>query len=141
MHWTEQPESGNLCSVLSDCDVMAFVSTTDLKRARGFYVETLGLPMVADTPIALVLDAHGTTLRVSVVDVLPAAPFTVLGWITTDITAEVSDLAERGVSFQRFDGMEQDALGIWTTPVLDKVAWFCDPDANVLSLTQMATAP
>jgi hypothetical protein len=62
----------------------------------------------------------------------------VLGWTVADIAASVRNLVDRGVSFQRYDGMEQDDLGIWTTPDGSFVAWFKDPDDNVLSLTQYA---
>jgi hypothetical protein len=44
----------------------------------------------------------------------------------------------RGIAFERFDGMEQDDDGVWTTPTGDRIAWFKDPDGNTLSLTQFA---
>ena len=50
----------------------------------------------------------------------------------------VRHLGEQGVAFERFPGIEQDELGIWTTPGGDRVAWFKDPDGNVLSLTQVS---
>jgi hypothetical protein len=52
-----------------------------------------------------------------------------------DITAIARSLAERGVRFSRYDSMEQDELGIWTTLGGDRVAWFTDSDGNTLSLT------
>src|SRR5580700_1565325 len=61
---------------------------------------------------------------------------TVLGWRVTDITAAVRGLAAKGVVFLRYEGMDQDSDGVWTAPGGDKVAWFTDPDGNVLSLTQ-----
>ena len=61
---------------------------------------------------------------------------TVLGWRVTDITAAIRGLAARGVVFLRYEGMDQDSDGVWTAPGGDKVAWFTDPDGNVLSLTQ-----
>ena len=54
----------------------------------------------------------------------------------TDISATIRDLIAKGVVFLRYDGMDQDEDGIWTTPGGDKVAWFADPDENILSLTQ-----
>jgi hypothetical protein len=62
--------------------------------------------------------------------------YTVLGWRVADIAATARGLAGRGVEFLRHDGMDQDENGAWTTPGGDKVAWFADPDGNVLSLTQ-----
>ena len=124
---------------LGSADLVAFVAATDLGRARQFYEHVLGLDVVDDSPFACVFDARGTTLRVTKVDAVPAATYTVLGWETADITAVMRDLATRGVIFERFPGMTQDDLGIWDTPTGDRVAWFKDPDGNTLSLTQTAT--
>jgi hypothetical protein len=64
------------------------------------------------------------------------APFTILGWQVTDIEKIVAALQAKGVQFERFGFFEQDALGIWTAPTGDKVAWFKDPDGNILSVSQ-----
>jgi catechol 2,3-dioxygenase-like lactoylglutathione lyase family enzyme len=121
---------------LGSAPVVAFVPATDLARSRAFYEGGLGLPVRELTSFALVLGGDGATIRVTLVPVLEARPFTVLGWEVTDIAADVADLAGRGVEFVRYDGMGQDEHGIWTAPDGAKVAWFCDPDGNVLSLTQ-----
>jgi len=123
-----------LITMLSDCDLVAFLPTTDLDRSRRFFAQIVGLPIIEDTPFACVFDAHGTTLRVTPVASLVPRSFTALGWIVPDVIAAVNDLVEAGVVFERFDGMEQDELGIWKSPSGD-VAWFKDPDGNVLSLT------
>ena len=81
-------------------------------------------------------DANGTMLRVAAVAEVSRPGYTVLGWRVADITAAARDLATRGVAFIRYDGMDQDGDGVWTTPGGDKVAWFADPDGNILSLTQ-----
>ena len=75
-------------------------------------------------------------LRVTAVHQVVPAGYTVLGWRVADIEAVVRDLSARGVAFSRFDGMDQDDNGIWTSPGGAKVAWFTDPDGNLLSLTQ-----
>jgi catechol 2,3-dioxygenase-like lactoylglutathione lyase family enzyme len=126
--------------VLADAELVAFLPTTDLDRAAHWFGETLGMSLIETSPFACVFDAHGTTLRVTKVDSLVPAPYTVLGWVVTDLHAAVLGLDERGVLFERFPGMDQDDLGIWTTPGGDLVAWFKDPDRNVLSLTQLAHA-
>jgi len=59
-----------------------------------------------------------------------------LGWQVPDIAAAVRDLAQAGVTFERYGFMQQDELGIWTTPTGAKVAWFKDPDGNILSISQ-----
>jgi len=56
-----------------------------------------------------------------------------------DIGATIDDLVSRGVTFTRYDGMDQDERGIWTTPSGDQIAWFKDPDGNTLSLTSLTT--
>jgi catechol 2,3-dioxygenase-like lactoylglutathione lyase family enzyme len=122
--------------MLESSDVIAFAATTDLNRARAFYQRTLGLTVTEQNDFACVLDAHGTMLRVTAVPKVSPAGYAVLGWRVTDITATVRDLAARGVEFRRYDGMDQDDDGIWTTPGGDQVAWFPDPDGNLLSLTQ-----
>ena len=122
--------------MLASGDLIAFVPATDLDVARQFYADTLGLALVEQNPVACVFDAHGTMLRVTAVPDMKPAPYTVLGWAVADIAAAAQDLRDRGVVFQRFDGMEQDELGIWTAPGGDLVAWFRDPAGNTLSLTQ-----
>jgi hypothetical protein len=73
--------------------------------------------------------------------------FTVLGWEVNDIVAVVKYLASAGIEFQRYPWMkDQDEMGIWTSPsgpdvaavhAGARVAWFKDPDGNVLSVAQM----
>jgi catechol 2,3-dioxygenase-like lactoylglutathione lyase family enzyme len=115
---------------------IAFAATRDGVRARSFYEGTLGLAVVSDDDFALVLDANGTMLRVQKVGDFTPHPFTALGWDVADIAATVTELAERGVSFEKFAGMNQDERGIWHAPSGAYVAWFKDLDGNTLSLTQ-----
>ena len=122
--------------MLKSSPVIAFAAAADLDRARAFYEQVLGLPVVDQNDYACVLDANGTMLRVAAVPEVAQPGYTVLGWRVTDITATVRGLAAKGVVFQRYDGMDADDDGVWTTPGGDKVAWFPDPDGNVLSLTQ-----
>lgn len=122
--------------MLATSDVIAFAPATDLARARTFYEVTLGLPVLDEDPYACVFDAHGTMLRITAVDEVARPGYTVLGWRVTDIGEAISGLASRGVVFVRYAGMEQDARGVWTTPDGDHIAWFNDPDGNVLSLTE-----
>ena len=124
--------------MLTTSDVIAFSSTTDLARARTFYEGVLGLPVVDENAYACVFDANGTMLRVTAVAQVARPGYTVLGWSVTDIAETITELESRGVAFARYDGMEQDAQGIWTTPNGDRIAWFADPDGNVLSLTEFS---
>jgi len=122
---------------LRGCELVAFVPTTDRERARRFYGDILGLPLISETPVAYVFQAGQTRLRVTVVKRHAPAPFTVLGWIVSDIAQTVRQLGERGVRFRRYEGMDQDELGIWSAPDGARVAWLIDPDGNTLSVTQL----
>ena len=117
----------------------AFVATAQPKRARQFYRDALGLRLVSDDQFAVVFDCAGVQLRIQKVEKLQPHPFTSLGWQVADIRASVTRLVTRGVSFERYSFMDQDKLGIWQSPSGAKVAWFKDPDGNLLSLTEIGT--
>ena len=118
--------------------IIAFAASADLREARVFYEQALGLRLIEQNDFACVFDANGTMLRVTAVAEVARPGYTVLGWRVSDIAAAVRGLTARGVAFLLYDGMDQDENGVWTTPVGDKVAWFTDPGGNVLSLTQFA---
>ena len=125
--------------MLGSADLIAFVPTRDPARAREFYEKTLGLQFISADQFALVFQSQGTTLRiadVSQVKGFQPAPFTILGWQVTNAGDSIGDLVKKGVRFERFPGMEQDELGIWESPGGSQVAWFKDPDGNILSITQ-----
>jgi catechol 2,3-dioxygenase-like lactoylglutathione lyase family enzyme len=123
--------------MLASSRLIAFVSTLDPARSSEFYASTLGLPLVSDElPLALVFDAYGTMLRVTIVQEHTPAPYTVLGWSVDDIQTTAAELHGKGVTFECYSWMQQDNLGIWTSPGGARVAWFKDPDGNLLSLTQ-----
>jgi catechol 2,3-dioxygenase-like lactoylglutathione lyase family enzyme len=125
--------------MLRNADLVAFVPTRDPQKARRFYEQTLGLEFVSEDPFALVFRAHGVMLRIAnvsqVADFRPA-PFTILGWQVSSVQNTVRELREKGIEFERFAGMNQDPLGIWRSPSGAQVAWFKDPDGNVLSITE-----
>ena len=122
--------------MLGSIDIIAFVPTRDSVKARAFYEGVLGLRFVKDDGFALVLDAHGIMVRVAKAPEFKPAQFTILGWQVTDIERVVAALTEKGVHFEIFSFFKQDQLGIWTAPTGDKVAWFKDPDGNILSVSQ-----
>ena len=124
--------------MLSSGAFVGFLPTTDLARSRAFFVDVLGLAVVEESPWALVLASGATQIRVTPVATFSAQAFTVAGWSVADIAAEVRSLRAAGVHCKMYEGFGQDDLGIWTTPGGDHVAWFTDPDDNVLSLTQHA---
>jgi catechol 2,3-dioxygenase-like lactoylglutathione lyase family enzyme len=124
--------------MLGSAKLVAFAPITDPQRARKFYEGVLGLRFVSQDPFALVMEANGTMLRLAVVQSFTPAPFTILGWEVSSIEKTVTALAKAGVKFEQFPGMQQDELGIWTAPSGAKVAWFKDPEENLLSVSEFA---
>jgi catechol 2,3-dioxygenase-like lactoylglutathione lyase family enzyme len=118
--------------------VVTFLLTKHPEVALAFYRDTLGLSFQRDDGFALVFDLNGVILRISKVNEFTPAQNTVLGWESRDIGADVTKLLAKGVVFERYPNMGQDDMGIATFPTGDKVAWFKDPDGNVLSLSQHA---
>jgi len=118
--------------------MVAFVPTRNPKKVRPFYENVLGLRFASADQFATVFDANGTMLRVTNVPELKPQPFTILGWKVSNIEEVALALQHRGVHFEIYGGMEQDKLGIWRSPSGAEVAWFKDPDGNVLSVTQFS---
>jgi catechol 2,3-dioxygenase-like lactoylglutathione lyase family enzyme len=117
-------------------NIMAFVPTKDSGKARAFYEGVLGLRLVKDDGFALVLDANGIMVRVVKLQQFTPAQFTILGWNVSNIEKAVQELQQKGVHFERYGFFKQDELGIWIAPSGGKVAWFKDPDGNVLSVSE-----
>jgi catechol 2,3-dioxygenase-like lactoylglutathione lyase family enzyme len=123
--------------MLESYDLVAFVLTGDAPRAKTFYGETLGLKFVSQDDYAVVFDAKGLTLRVTTIPGHTPTEHTVLGWNVPDIALAAADLVKAGVKFEKYSFLEQDEFGIWSSPNgAAKVAWFKDPDGNVLSISQ-----
>jgi catechol 2,3-dioxygenase-like lactoylglutathione lyase family enzyme len=120
--------------MLSDARQVGFVGVTDLDEAQRFYGDVLGLDLADARPFALVHQTAATQLRITLVEEVIAAPYTVLGWAVADLESEIDRLTAAGVPFNRYDGMAQDDRGIWSSPSGARIAWFHDPDGNNLSL-------
>ena len=123
--------------------MVGFLTTTSPERAMTYFADTLGFGFLGDDGFALSFDANGTLLRIAKAQHFTPSPATVLGWEVSDIAAAVRELAARGVQFERFNlpFLAQDALGIWTAPNGDRVAWFKDPDGNTLSISCHRSRP
>lgn len=117
---------------------VSFLATDRPDAAKTFYRDVMGLTLTDASPYALVFDDGGQMLRVQIVETLTPAPFTAHGWQVADIDATVAQLRGKGVTFEAFAHLPQDARGIWTTPDGSQIAWFKDPSGNILSLTQFA---
>lgn len=122
--------------MLGSTDIVAFVAITDAQKARAFYEGILGLRFVMDDGFAVVFEANGIVLRAAKMKEFTPAQYTVLGWQVSRIEDVVRTLTDKGVKFEIFGFFKQDELGIWTAPTGDKVAWFKDPDGNILSVSQ-----
>ena len=122
--------------MLAEKKPKAFVPTVKPKEAKSFYQDILGLKLLSEDNFALEFDLNGTLLRVTTVQNLTPQPFTILGWNVDDIVSLISQLNDKNIFCERFDFFEQDDFGIWTSPNGSKVAWFKDPDGNILSLTE-----
>jgi len=123
-------------ATLRDATLVAFGAITDSARAAKFYVGTLGLTIRYEDDFALVLDANGTELRLQKLGALTPAGFTTLGWRVADVNAVLIALEAQGVSLERYPWLEQDDHGVWQAPSGARVAWFKDPDGNLLSVAQ-----
>ncbi len=132
---TSRPFPGIVAAMLDNAPLIAFVSVTDATRAKHFYAELLGLELVGESPFALEFDCAGTMLRATLASHVSPAPYTVLGWQVADMEMTTGALRRAGVELQMFDGLEQTPDGIWLSPGGAKVAWFKDPDGNLLSVT------
>jgi catechol 2,3-dioxygenase-like lactoylglutathione lyase family enzyme len=118
--------------------MVGFAMTAKPDEAKRFYSEVLGFKFLRDDGFALVFDAHGLMIRLGKMPSHTPPQYTVLGWEVGDIAAAVRDLSAAGATFERYNFMLHDEQGIVTFPTGDKVAWFKDPDGNVLSLSQHA---
>jgi len=127
--------------MLSSCNLIGFLLTKDYDKARAFFEAKLGFAFVSVDQFALVMQAGENMIRISKVPDFTPARNTVLGWEVQDIESIVSWLKQRGVTFEKYPFIQDPEAGIWTTPKGDKVAWFKDPDGNVLSVSQHVKSP
>ncbi len=121
---------------LGAAPVIGFIPTKDYRRAKAFYKNVLGLKFISQDAFALVLEGGGSMIRVTKVGDFTPGGHTIFGWKVADIAKVATGLKKRGVVFERYPWMEQDKLGVWNSPAGARVAWFKDPDGNLLSLSQ-----
>lgn len=126
--------------MLADKELKAFIPTVKPDEAKTFYRDILGLTLLSEDNYALEFMANKTLLRVITVPDLKPHPFTALGWNVKDISAIIKYLNLNNILCEKYEFLQQDDLGIWISPNGSKVAWFKDPDGNVLSLTELVSA-
>jgi catechol 2,3-dioxygenase-like lactoylglutathione lyase family enzyme len=122
--------------MLADMKMAGFLLTKDYDKARAFYEGNLGFEFVSLDQFALVMQAGKSMIRISKVPTFTLLQSTVLGWQVDDIEAIVDWLVKRGVAFEKYPFVQDKERGIWTAPGGSKVAWFKDPDGNVLGVSE-----
>ena len=122
--------------MLASAKLVGFVPTKDYEQARAFYEGKLGFQFVSLDQYALVVNAGGHKIRIAKVPNFTPLQGTILGWEVKEIETVVTWLRDRGVTLEKYPFVQDRELGIWTTPSGDKVAWFKDPDGNILSVSQ-----
>jgi catechol 2,3-dioxygenase-like lactoylglutathione lyase family enzyme len=122
--------------MLASAKLVGFVPTKDYEQARAFYEGKLGFQSVSLDQYALVLSVGGHKISIAKVPNFTPLQGTVLGWEVKEIETVVTWLRDRGVTLEKYPFVQDRELGIWTTPSGDKVAWFKDPDGNILSISQ-----
>jgi catechol 2,3-dioxygenase-like lactoylglutathione lyase family enzyme len=120
--------------MLNSVRLKAFIATSDIQRARDFYVDTLGCGLIERTPYAVVLNVGGTELRITLVNFFEPHSHAVLGFEVGDVRAEVAALRDKGIEFLDLSSVDQDEDRIFHVPGGGEVAWFLDPDGNQLTL-------
>lgn len=124
--------------MLSQPRIKAFLPTVKPELSKQFFLNILGLKLISEDDYAIEFIGKGASLRITVVDKFEPHSFTVLGFQVDDIDSDVKSLIKQKINFERYSSHEQDDLGIWTSPSNARIAWFKDPDGNLLSLTQYA---
>jgi catechol 2,3-dioxygenase-like lactoylglutathione lyase family enzyme len=122
--------------MFTDKALKAFIPTINPDKAKSFYKDDLGLNLISEDNYALEFETNGTLLRVNTVREFKPQPFTILGWDVDDIAAAIKSLNKKNIFCEKYDFLKQDESGIWTSPGGTKVAWFKDPDGNILSLSE-----
>jgi len=122
--------------MLSSGKLAGFIPTKDYDKARAFYEGKLGFQFVSLDEFALVMRIGGHMIRIVKLPNYTPLQATILGWQVDDIGAVARWLGDRGVATEKYPFVQDRELGIWTAPNGDKVAWFKDPDGNVLSVSQ-----
>jgi len=122
--------------MLASAKMAGFLLTKDYDQAKAFFVGKLGFEFISLDQYALVVNTGANHIRISKVPTFTPLQSTVLGWEVPDIDAAVAWLAERGVATEKYPFVQDKERGIWSTPDGNKVAWFKDPDGNVLSFSQ-----
>jgi len=122
--------------MLRDATIVAQLGTADMRAARAFYVDRLGLPLMMDLDEIIVCQATDRSALIVYSRPGHRAPDnTVASFLVSDLEAEVAELRGIGVSFEEYDMPGIRTLdGIASMHDGNRAAWFKDPDGNILAL-------
>jgi catechol 2,3-dioxygenase-like lactoylglutathione lyase family enzyme len=123
-------------AIVGTLKVCTFVTVTDREKAKLFYGGRLGLTLRSEDDYGIVYGLNEATLRLTPLPDFTPQQNTVLGWNVADVPATVRALSAAGITFERYSFLPQDDLGIWANGDA-QVAWFKDPDGNVLSIASL----
>jgi catechol 2,3-dioxygenase-like lactoylglutathione lyase family enzyme len=115
--------------------IQAIITTAQAEKSKAFYTDMIGLKLLREDQYGMIFAGKIGVLRIAKVAAVVPAATSVLGFMMEDVIAAVKDLSAKGVRFERYGFLQQDELGVWTSPDGAKVAWFRDPDLNLLSLS------
>jgi catechol 2,3-dioxygenase-like lactoylglutathione lyase family enzyme len=124
--------------MLSHSRLQTIVMSARIAQAERFYTDVLGLQLRRRSNGNLVYDVGGSDLTIGPVESIQPSEHTVIGFAVDDLDAEMTELASRGVTWERFEGLHHDDRGIVVTPDGDRVVWFRDPDGNAISIVQFS---
>lgn len=126
--------------MLTNSRLQTLILTARIAEAETFYRDVLGLSLRKRSDGALVFDVGGGVLRIAPVPSAVPSEHTVVGFAVDDVDGVVAELGARGVVIERFDQFRHADNGTVTTPDGARVAWFRDPDGNILSVVQVPSA-
>jgi len=122
---------------LATANPVSFVQVADRARSVAFYRDTLGLALIGSDDFGDAFAFGGGVLRVTAIPDWRPGEHPVIGWEVADIGAIVAALSAKGITMTLYEGMGQDAEGVWHAPDgRASLAWFNDPDGNCLCLSQ-----
>ena len=121
--------------MFADTKAFSGFSVSDLEQAQEFYGGTLGLRTSQENGLLVLHLAGGRDTLVYPKDNHVPATYTILNFPVDDIDQAVAELTERGVRFERYEGMAQDEQGI-SRGGGPNIAWFTDPAGNILAVLQ-----
>ena len=122
--------------MLSNSKLQSIILTSNPTQAEEFYKNVLGLKLISKLDGATIFGVGGGDLRVSQVTSTSPTEHTILGFSVTNVVNIIDQMTNKGILFERFDKFSQEENGVLTTPAGTRVAWFRDPDGNLLSVVQ-----